>query len=81
MDQLARYCSMSSMDAAERREQFIKYYFIQNNINEKNEADYASSGLWVLTDPVVAERWYKETEEERRSKSYYFLIFICVSEL
>ena len=81
MDQLARYCYGSSMNAAERREQFIKYYFIQNNINEKNEADFASSGLWVLTDPVAAERWYKETEEERRSKSYYFLLIICVCEL
>ena len=62
------------MNAAERREQFIKYYFIQNNINEKNEAAFASSGLWVLIDPVAADRLYKEMEEEQIDKfkqNYY----------
>ena len=41
---------------------------VQNYIDNVSENKFEASGLWIITDPVVANRWYSEIGDSESSK-------------
>ena len=68
MDTLSNFCDNSLIDSDERRKLFIRQYLVQNYIDNVSENKFEASGLWIITDPVVANRWYSEIGDSESSK-------------
>ena len=68
MDTLSNFCDNSLIDSDERRKLFIRQYLAQNYIDNVSENKFEASGLWIITDPVVANRWYSEIGDSESSK-------------
>ena len=68
MDTLSNFCDNSLIDSNERRKLFIRQYLVQNYIDNVSENKFEASGLWIITDPVVANRWYSEIGDSESSK-------------
>ena len=68
MDRLPQYCENSFIDSMLRRSLFINTYILQNIVNEANEKNYESSGLWLITNPDIARKWYAQVTNNESSK-------------
>ena len=68
MDHLPQYCENSFIDSALRRKFFINTYILQNIVNDANEKNDESSGLWLISDPGVAEKWCAQITDNESSK-------------
>ena len=68
MDRLPQYCENSFIDSMLRRSLFINTYILQNIVNEANEKNYESSGLWLISNTDVARKWYAQVTNNESSK-------------
>ena len=68
MEQLTNFSDNSFMDSNEHRRLSIRYYLIQNHINSISEKKFEASGLWTLSEPEAANRWYRNIEDSESSK-------------
>ena len=70
MDHLAYFCNKdSSITSEQKRRLFIRQYCLQNYVNDANERNFSRSGLWMVTDPRVAEGWSNCIGDKESSKS------------